>query len=135
MTSKPTVHSLTRQLSEMDINGKPIRTNLQKQPTQAKLLSKFAPSQQGERNAPMSAAVRMALAGAQAAASKTAQTKSATTSSAAQPSFDIGKYDGGFELENEKRGSKVYGEAAEELALDSSQSRYVCPALLIHIRD
>ena len=28
-----------------------------------------------------------------------------------------------FELENEKRGSKVYGEAAEDLALDSSQSR------------
>ncbi|KAF8904076.1 kinase-like protein [Gymnopilus junonius] len=39
-----------------------------------------------------------------------------------QPSFDIGKYDGGLELDNEKRGERVYGEAAEDLALDSSVS-------------
>ncbi|KAL4069999.1 kinase-like domain-containing protein [Scleroderma yunnanense] len=37
--------------------------------------------------------------------------------------IDIGKYDGGFEADNEKRGEKVYGEAAEDLALDSSTSR------------
>lgn len=40
-----------------------------------------------------------------------------------QPSIDIGQYDGGLEIENEKRGERVYGEAAEELALDSSTSR------------
>jgi aurora kinase len=37
--------------------------------------------------------------------------------------LDIGKYDGGFEIENEKRGKVVNGEAAQELALDSSVSR------------
>ncbi|PFH53350.1 hypothetical protein AMATHDRAFT_73526 [Amanita thiersii Skay4041] len=37
-----------------------------------------------------------------------------------QPAIDIGQYDGGLEIENEKRGQKVYGEAAEDLALDSS---------------
>lgn len=36
--------------------------------------------------------------------------------------LDIGQYDGGFELENEKRGSAVFGEAAELLALDSSRA-------------
>ncbi|KAH8114812.1 kinase-like protein [Phellopilus nigrolimitatus] len=38
------------------------------------------------------------------------------------PTMDIGQYDGGFEIENEKRGSAVFGEAAELLALDSSLS-------------
>ncbi|KAF9522592.1 other/AUR protein kinase [Crepidotus variabilis] len=40
-----------------------------------------------------------------------------------QPSIDIGKYDGGLEIDNEKRGEPVYGDAAEELALDSSVSK------------
>ncbi|KAI6030823.1 kinase-like protein [Pisolithus orientalis] len=39
------------------------------------------------------------------------------------PIINIGKYDGGFEIDNEKRGEKVYGEAADDLALDSSTSR------------
>ncbi|KAJ3515783.1 hypothetical protein NLJ89_g1546 [Agrocybe chaxingu] len=41
---------------------------------------------------------------------------------ATQSSIDIGRYDGSLELDNEKRGEKVYGEAAES-ALDSSVSR------------
>lgn len=49
--------------------------------------------------------------------------------------LDIGKYDGGFEIENEKRGEAVEGEAAQDLALDSSVSRlasfrYIYPQLL-----
>ena len=40
-------------------------------------------------------------------------------------SIDLGKYDGGFEAENDKRGSAVFGEAAEILALDSSTSAQV----------
>jgi len=37
---------------------------------------------------------------------------------------DIGAYDGGFETEVDGgRGSEVYGEAADDLALDSSKSR------------
>lgn len=39
--------------------------------------------------------------------------------------IQLGAYDGGLELENESRGEIVYGEAAEELALDSSISRLV----------
>jgi hypothetical protein len=42
---------------------------------------------------------------------------------AAATTFDIGRYDGGFEVETaEGRGQVVYGEAAKELALDSSQA-------------
>ncbi|THH09837.1 hypothetical protein EW145_g1727 [Phellinidium pouzarii] len=41
---------------------------------------------------------------------------------ALQATMDIGQYDGGFEIENEKRGSAVFGEAAALLALDSSRS-------------
>jgi hypothetical protein len=37
----------------------------------------------------------------------------------------LGAYDGGLELENASRGEIVYGEAAEELALDSSIFRSV----------
>jgi aurora kinase, other len=37
--------------------------------------------------------------------------------------LDIGRYDGGFEAESaEGRGQAVFGEAAKELALDSSQA-------------
>ena len=37
--------------------------------------------------------------------------------------FDIGRYDGGFETETEEgRGQVVFGEAAKDLALDSSQA-------------
>jgi hypothetical protein len=39
--------------------------------------------------------------------------------------IQLGAYDGGLELENASRGEIVYGEAAEELALDSSISRLV----------
>src|SRR3984957_15044919 len=42
-----------------------------------------------------------------------------------EPGIDIGRYDGGFEIDDEVRGEKVYGEAAEDLALDSSVARYV----------
>lgn len=42
-------------------------------------------------------------------------------------SLDLGSYDGGFDPENDKRGSAVFGEAAELLALDSSTSAYVEP--------
>ncbi|KAJ6485634.1 kinase-like protein [Mycena sanguinolenta] len=44
-------------------------------------------------------------------------------SGATGPEIDIGLYDGGLEAENEKRGDTVTGEAAEDLALDSSLSR------------
>ena len=45
------------------------------------------------------------------------------TTAASKPAIDIGKYDGGLELDNESRGERVFGQAAEELALNSSLSR------------
>ncbi|KZS93722.1 kinase-like protein [Sistotremastrum niveocremeum HHB9708] len=39
------------------------------------------------------------------------------------PLVDIGKYDGGLEADNVERGEKVYGDAAKELALDSSYGK------------
>lgn len=44
----------------------------------------------------------------------------ASNDAAASGGFDIGSYDGGFERENESRGQPVSGDAAIELALDSS---------------
>ncbi|KAI0785119.1 other/AUR protein kinase [Abortiporus biennis] len=44
----------------------------------------------------------------------------AAKATATNTTIDIGKYDGGFEIDDETRGEKVYGEAAAELALDSS---------------
>lgn len=40
--------------------------------------------------------------------------------------LDIGAYDGGFEDDDQRRGSIISGEAAELLKLDSSTSVYVC---------
>lgn len=122
--------SLTRQISQLDIsNKKPgatasssTRPPALKQPTQpnvAKLLTKFAapnPFTNSSNKPTNPSSLRN-----QAQATTSTSSKPAL---AAQPSIDIGSYDGGLELENEKRGERVYGEAAEELALDSSVSRY-----------
>ncbi|KAH9029459.1 hypothetical protein EDB84DRAFT_1562819 [Lactarius hengduanensis] len=54
----------------------------------------------------------------------TPQKPAATQKPLTEAELNIGKYDGGFEIENEKRGEAVQGEAARELALDSSVSWY-----------
>ncbi|KIM42956.1 hypothetical protein M413DRAFT_443776 [Hebeloma cylindrosporum] len=124
--------SLTRQISQLDIsNKKPgatasssTRPPALKQPTQpnvTKLLTKFAapnPFTNASNKPTNPSSLRN-----QAQATTSTSSKPALT---AQPSIDIGSYDGGLELDNEKRGERVYGEAAEELALDSSVSRK-CP--------
>ena len=48
--------------------------------------------------------------------------------------LELGSYDGGFEVENERRGSVVSGEAAELLALDSSTSVLVSSSSSSHAR-
>ncbi|KAG8745843.1 spindle assembly checkpoint kinase [Ceratobasidium sp. 414] len=53
-------------------------------------------------------------------ASPTRAAAVASGEAAASTPIDIGSYDGGFERENESRGQPVSGEAAVELALDSS---------------
>ncbi|KAF4617831.1 hypothetical protein D9613_005709 [Agrocybe pediades] len=120
------VGSVTRQIAAMEISnkkpgtstgasGSSLRQPLMKQPSQTnvtKLLTKFAapnpfPNSTNKPTNPSS--LRNPV--------------SSKPGHATQPSIDIGNYDGGLEIENEKRGERVYGEAAEELALDSSTSR------------
>lgn len=119
------VRSVTQQLAGLDIAKKqpsvtssstrPGHTKQPSQPNVAKLLTKFAaPNPFPVTKAPSSSLRNPATTTAPS------DTKADTTSE-----LDIGRYDGGFEIENEKRGEKVYGDAAEALALDSSVSRYV----------
>lgn len=89
-----------------------------KQPSQnvAKLLTKFAaPNPFSSKPLPPSSSLRHV---AQNQATR-------EPDPATQSSIDIGRYDGGLEIDEEKRGEVVFGEAAEELALDSSVSRCV----------
>ncbi|KAJ7232851.1 other/AUR protein kinase [Mycena haematopus] len=116
-----TVGSVTRQIAALEISGssrpigttssiaRPTHTKNASQPNVAKLLTKFA--------APNLNPSHTSLANLPPAPPR--KDKDAPI----QPPIDIGRYDGGLELENEKRGEKVSGEAAAELALDSSLSR------------
>jgi len=107
--------------------GSSLRQPLMKQPSQTnvtKLLTKYAapnpfPSSTNKPTNPSS--LRNPIPNS----SQTTASGSSKPGHATQSSIDIGNYDGGLELENEKRGERIYGEAAEELALDSSVSRYV----------
>ncbi|KAF8634165.1 hypothetical protein AX15_001033 [Amanita polypyramis BW_CC] len=129
------VNAATRQIAALEISSKnasgtssgttPPLSHI-KQPSQtniAKLLTKYAaPNPHPSKFAHPS--------------SSTSSTHQSRTTHGVQPSqsqlvigvthpgLDIGSYDGGLELENEKRGEKVYGEAAQDLALDSSVARY-----------
>ncbi|KAH9017151.1 kinase-like domain-containing protein, partial [Lactarius pseudohatsudake] len=64
----------------------------------------------------------------------TPQKPMATQKPLTEAELNIGKYDGGFEIENEKCGEAIQGEAARELALDSSVSR-TCPMREWHLTD
>jgi len=131
------VGSVTRQIAALEISNKKgnssssssLKSSISKQPGQAnvsKLLTKFAAptlpasSSYGSSKPLHPSSLRNPTPGTMSS-SKTASTIS--TQSKQQP-MDIGQYDGGLEIENEKRGERVYGEAAEDLALDSSISRY-----------
>jgi len=130
------VGSVTRQISALEISSKKgnssssssLKSSLSKQPSQAnvsKLLTKFAApafpaSSHGSSKPLYPSSLRNPTPGT-TSSSKTAST---TLTQSKQQPIDIGQYDGGLEIENEKRGERVYGEAAEELALDSSISRY-----------
>ena len=139
------VGSVTRQIAALEISSKqngatkPPRP-LQKTTSQtsvSKLLTKFAAphpfpdtkSKQTVKAVPTrSANTAQSTARPPAPASQKAAAPTRTPSPPKPPSdgeLDIGKYDGGFEIENEKRGETVDGEAAQELALDSSVSRSV----------
>jgi hypothetical protein len=105
------MQTLTRQLSTLDIQSS------SKPPNQSvsKLLSKYGAPNPFNPPKPTSSLRSKAYKPAQPSSNLNPHTV-----------IDIGKYDGGLERDlNEKRGLKVYGEAAEELALDSSVSKSV----------
>lgn len=116
------IGAVTKQIAALEISSKKhqqsSRPGHTKQPSQtnvAKLLTKYAAPHPPTAKPTQSSALRN-----QTNANVPSRTSRAVTPSEPQPSLDIGKYDGGLELDNEKRGEKVFGEAAEALALDSS---------------
>jgi aurora kinase len=143
--SSVSVLSVAQQLAALDISKKlPTATSSSstrpvhaKQPSQTnvtKLLSKFAapnPFPASKTNISVSSLRHPVTTTTTTTTSDTQTHRTPTSPSAGkgatQTGIDIGRYDGGFEIDNEKRGEKVYGEAAEDLALDSSISRYVSP--------
>lgn len=134
------VGSVTRQIAALEISNKKgnsssmssLKSSHSKQPSQAninKLLTKFAPPNfhtiSYANSKPLHPSSLRNPTPDTTNSGKTASTASTqSTQLTYQQSIDIGQYDGGLETENEKRGERVYGEAAEELALDSSISRY-----------
>lgn len=136
------IGSVTRQIAALEIsNKKPtatpsssiIKPNHTKQSSQSnvsKLLTKFAApnpiqSSSHTNTKPLHpSSLRNQATGTTTSSKISSMTTTGQRSLKHQPSVDIGHYDGGLEIENEKRGEPVYGEAAEDLALDSSTSRY-----------
>ena len=127
------VGQLTRQISALEISSKPNTTGSrpptaqhQKKPSQtnvSKLLSKYAAPNPFQPTPNLhKAGLTASLANKQATttARPPSPARPAPAAPSAKPAIDIGRYDGGFEIENETRGAAVTGEAAEELALDSS---------------
>ncbi|KAI9064624.1 kinase-like protein [Trametes sanguinea] len=125
------VGQITRQISALEISSKanttrPATTSTtsqhQKKPSQtnvSKLLSKYAaPNPFPSSTSLQKTASTQSLAKSAEASRPPSPTRQPTQPK--QPAFDIGRYDGGFEIENETRGEKVTGQAAEDLALDSS---------------
>jgi aurora kinase len=121
------IGTVTKQIAALEITSKkpanpqPPRPAHSKHPSQtsvAKLLTKFAAPNPIPKPAQPSALRN------QTNTEKITAAPPSTTKPVPKPStIDIGKYDGGFEKDNEERGEKVYGEAAKDLALDSSVSK------------
>jgi len=127
------IGAVTKQIAALEISAKkhnqtshPGHTKQPSQTNVAKLLTKYAAP-----NPPTAKPTQPSSLRNPANVNAPAQTSKATAPSEPKPLLDIGKYDGGLELDNEKRGEKVFGEAAEALALDSSVSRCVKRALAI----
>ncbi|KAI9507245.1 kinase-like protein [Russula earlei] len=127
------VGSVTRQIAALEISAKqngatkpsrPIQKT-QSQTSVSKLLTKFAAPHPFPDAKPKSTVKAVPPRPANPTARAPAQKTLAPTQTLSKPDreLDIGKYDGGFEIENEKRGEVVRGEAAQDLALDSSVSR------------
>jgi hypothetical protein len=138
-----TVGAVTRQIAALEISSKQngattkqtrslhhqksASQSSQSQSNVSKLLTKFAapnPFPDPKPKAKAAATVK-AVPPRPANPTHSAAAAKQPASQAKSRELDIGKYDGGFEIENEKRGEAVDGEAARDLALDSSVSRLV----------
>ncbi|KAI0917560.1 Serine/threonine-protein kinase ark1 [Taiwanofungus camphoratus] len=136
------VGSIARQLAALELSSKENTTRPahQKKPSQnnvSKLLTKFAaphPFPQSSAVAKKPSTTSLNGKHSLRPPSPAKPGAQSSTHAPAQPTIDIGRYDGGFEIDNESRGEKVYGEAAEQLALDSSVSR-VQPTREWHLTD
>ena len=133
------VGSVTRQIAALEISAKqngatkPTRP-LQKTNSQSsvsKLLTKFAaphpfpdPKLKSSVAKPKTTTTTQQSVTKQSASVVSQKTAAPSKPPLTEAELDIGKYDGGFETDNEKRGEAVQGEAARDLALDSSVSRY-----------
>jgi hypothetical protein len=135
MSNMATVGSVTRQIAALEIGSKKpagssssssTRPGHTKQPSNtnvAKLLTKFSapnPFPNAAKPTASSSLRNLASGPSSTKPQQPAAPKKPAGQPTGQPAIDIGNYDGGLETENDKRGEKVYGEAAEELALDSS---------------
>ncbi|KAF8060875.1 kinase-like protein [Lyophyllum atratum] len=137
------VGAITRQIEALEISGGVKKMNVAssssmnrpthtKQPSQtnvSKLLTKFAAPNPFPNTKPTHPSSLRHPTQIQKQATATS-----VTGGTAQSSIDIGRYDGGLEIDDEKRGQVVYGQAAVELALDSSVSRK-CPTREWHLTD
>lgn len=118
------IAAVTKQIAALDISSKkpanPLRPTHVKQPSQsnaARVLTKHAAPN------PVLKPTQPSALRYQVTADSKSTTPALPTKALVKPAIDIGKYDGGFEIDNEKRGERVFGEAAKELALDSSTSK------------
>ncbi|KAJ3812216.1 kinase-like protein [Lentinula aff. lateritia] len=133
-----TIGSVTRQIAALELSnnkpGKsttnarpPLHSKQSSQTNVAKLLTKYAapnPAHAPEPSTKLTKATTGTVIPPLATKTKTTGTLTGNTPAPTVfISFDIGNYDGGLELENEKRGEKIFGEAAQELALDSSSAQ------------
>jgi hypothetical protein len=133
------VGSVTRQIAALEISSKQngvtksaptghVKKGSQNGQNVSKLLSKFAqpnpfpPGIQKATSSNSSSSIASKVT-RPASPAKPPPAPKPVAPQEAQPKVDIGRYDGGFEIDNETRGEKVHGEAAEHLALDSSIAR------------
>lgn len=143
-----TVASLTRKISALDISSKnvpaasssttkPTHSRQPSQPNVAKLLTKFAaPNPPPNLRSQQPDSAKLKATSSQSSLKPTSSQSSLRNPSAATNAtitdvrtsspvdgsarpLDIGKYDGGLENDEDRRGTGVSGEAAKDLALDS----------------
>ncbi|KAF9453119.1 other/AUR protein kinase [Macrolepiota fuliginosa MF-IS2] len=129
------VGSVTRQIAALEISNKknttssssssfkPALAKQSSQPNVSKLLNKFAAPNPLQSSSHANSKPLHPSSLRNPATGSTTTNKVAHGNHKQQPSIDIGHYDGGLEIDNEKRGEPVFGEAAQELALDSSTSK------------